>query len=94
MAAPIISDLLLLAVTPSAQKCRADVLVVLGASICGFLGPDVRCAAVWLAGASATRSASSTGICASCCVGALFAGAGDCASELVLARPKKEQQQI
>ena len=44
MAAPIISDLLILAVTRSTHKC-AGVSVVLPENICGFC-PDVRCAQV------------------------------------------------
>lgn len=42
MAAPIISDLLILAVTRSTHKCSGGVSVVLPENICGF-GPDVRC---------------------------------------------------
>ena len=45
MAAPIISDLLILAVTPSTHKCSAGVSVVIPKNICGF-DPDVRCAQV------------------------------------------------
>lgn len=45
MAAPIISDLLIQAVTRSTHKCSAGVSVVLPKNICGF-GPDVRCAQV------------------------------------------------
>ncbi|MEG3959216.1 hypothetical protein [Microcoleus sp. herbarium2] len=44
MAAPIISDLLIRAVTRSTHKCSAGVSVVLPENICGF-GPDV-CAQV------------------------------------------------
>ena len=45
MAAPIISDLLILAVTHSTHKWSAGVSVVLPENLCGF-GPDVRCAKV------------------------------------------------
>ena len=46
MADPIVSDLLILAVTPLRLKFSAGLGLVLRATICGFLGPDVRCAQV------------------------------------------------
>ncbi|WP_445175615.1 hypothetical protein [Microcoleus sp.] len=71
MAAPIISDLLILAVTRSTHKCSAGVSVVLPENLCGF-GPDAQ----MRAGKGITRhrnGASSANRCRSCCVGAEFA---------------------
>lgn len=70
MAAPIISDLLILAVTRSTHKCSAGVSVVLHKNICGFC-PDVRCAQVKGSPATGTVPAVQVSVAARLAVAAL-----------------------
>lgn len=72
MVTPIISDLLIVAITSSTHKWSAGVSVVLRANLCGFFLPRVRCVRVKGASDTARRASSASG-CVSCCVAAGFA---------------------